>query len=580
VDTSYTNRSEVTSSGKYVLATDWSVGSLRTGTARDYHYDPIGNRTSTEAGAYTANSLNQYSAAPGLGAFSYDANGNLTSDGIRSYTYDAENRLVTVTQGSSSWSYVYDYLGRRIQKSGTGITTIRSIYDGWNLIAESDLSGSQVRRFVWGLDVSGSLQGAGGVGGLLEIDADLTSANTYFPLYDASHNVIGLYSSSGSLAAAYEYDPFGNLQTIAGSYGASNPFRSATKYTDTETGFVYYGKRYYMPALGRFINRDPIEEAGGVNLYGFCGNDGVNGWDLLGMDSDPFHPRGPFDSTVWVNPDSDDGLLVYNGSSLQKGDALYGAGTSTENGDPVLVVRGSDGKFHVRPGEWDFFKFYSPASPEDFQNRPAAIYGSSATTTTGNAPYYLARSAPNSLARDSDYKGGGSVLPTPTQDQINATLAKYGTYFGFKGTPDEIRKLQTLLTQADLFRRPNGKPALAMRTVDQALADYGDPSWKGNFVFAFGPGSELMPDGRTLSIERFNSVGVPISDAQMMVSVMHEMIHAVDKMREWSVFEWADRHAEIYRIQNQTLYDLGLPLDAGPNGSKIPDNDKYNALRW
>jgi len=50
-----------------------------------------------------------------------------------------------------------------------------------------------------------------------------------------------------------------------------------------ETGLVYYGKRFYSPSLGRFINRDPIEESGGLNLYGFCGNNSVNRWDVLGM---------------------------------------------------------------------------------------------------------------------------------------------------------------------------------------------------------------------------------------------------------------------------------------------------------
>ncbi|MBK9990674.1 MAG: RHS repeat-associated core domain-containing protein [Verrucomicrobia bacterium] len=69
--------------------------------------------------------------------------------------------------------------------------------------------------------------------------------------------------------------------------GTANPFRSATKYTDNETGLVYYGMRYYSPTLGRFINRDPIEEAGGINLYAFCGNNGVNSYDYLGMEDGP-----------------------------------------------------------------------------------------------------------------------------------------------------------------------------------------------------------------------------------------------------------------------------------------------------
>jgi len=66
---------------------------------------------------------------------------------------------------------------------------------------------------------------------------------------------------------AYEYDAFGKTLRESGPYSASNPFRYSTKYTDTETGLVYYGARYYSPSLGRFINRDPIEEEGGVNLY-------------------------------------------------------------------------------------------------------------------------------------------------------------------------------------------------------------------------------------------------------------------------------------------------------------------------
>jgi RHS repeat-associated protein len=289
VDFSYTDpvpenhvdRSELRSSGKYVMDSTWSVGGLRLDTARDFNYDPIGNRTADQNGLYSPNGLNQYAAAPGIAALGYDLNGNLTSDGTRTYTYDAENRLKGVTQGASSWAYVYDYLGRRIQKSGTGIATLKFLYDGWNMIAELDGSGTIVRRFVWGLDVSLSLQGAGGVGGLLQIDDG--SGTQRYPIYDASHNVIGLYDGAGATVAAYEYDPFGNLQTIAGSYGSANPFRSATKYTDSETGFVYYGLRYYVPQLGRFINRDPVEEQGGVNLYAFCSNDAVNGYDLLGM---------------------------------------------------------------------------------------------------------------------------------------------------------------------------------------------------------------------------------------------------------------------------------------------------------
>lgn len=285
IDYTYTDRMELDDSGKYAVGTGDSLGGLRSGTVRGYEYDQIGNRTADHIGSYTPNALNQYTSIPGVGTLPqdpYDANGNLVKDGVRTYDYDAENRLIKVTEGTSISNYKYDYLGRRIEKSGTGLTTTRFLYDGWNLIAELNSSGTIVRRFAWGLDISGSLQGAGGVGGLLVIDDGVARR---YPIYDATHNVIALYTSTGTLAAAYEYDPFGKTSAKLGTYATQNPFRFSTKYTDEETEFVYYGHRYYVPALGRFLNRDPIEEAGGLNLYGFCGNDGVNRWDYLGMNA-------------------------------------------------------------------------------------------------------------------------------------------------------------------------------------------------------------------------------------------------------------------------------------------------------
>eukprot|EP01041_Mallomonas_annulata_P031641 gene31641-53977_t len=93
-------------------------------------------------------------------------------------------------------------------------------------------------------------------------------------------------SASGATAATYEYSPFGEslTATVNDTTVSDQPFRFSTKFTDSETGLVYYGRRYYDPKQGRFLGRDPIEEEGGLNLYGFCGNDSINGWDILGMD--------------------------------------------------------------------------------------------------------------------------------------------------------------------------------------------------------------------------------------------------------------------------------------------------------
>jgi RHS repeat-associated protein len=240
-----------------------------------------------------------YFIPPATQTFSYDADGNLTDDGVWTYAYDAENRLTGMTtqlpaaSGFTRWNlaFTYDYLGRRVQKAATNLDdgsksyTRRYVYNGWNLVAELDSTGTNLlRSYTWGLDLAGSFSATGGVGALLEI-TDHTASKNYFAAYDHNGNVAALVRDDGTLAAAYEYSPFGEplRAEVLDSDIADNPFRFSTKYTDVESGLVYYGFRYYSPSLGRFINRDPIEEAGGINLYGFVGNDPVNRLDRLGL---------------------------------------------------------------------------------------------------------------------------------------------------------------------------------------------------------------------------------------------------------------------------------------------------------
>ncbi|MCP4398420.1 MAG: RHS repeat-associated core domain-containing protein, partial [bacterium] len=177
---------------------------------------------------------------------------------------------------------------------------------------------------VWGLDLSGSLQGAGGIGGLLLRNTD---SGSFLYLYDANGNVDQLVNAAdGSLAAHYEYDPFGKLLAASGPEADNNPFRFSTKYFDAETGLYYYGYRYYSPELGRWIHRDPIEESGGQNLYGFAGNDPIGGIDVVGL----FCPGGTpytesrfgkgnstFDKAVW---------LAGKSGALTTGAATFGRG--------------------------------------------------------------------------------------------------------------------------------------------------------------------------------------------------------------------------------------------------------------
>lgn len=151
------------------------------------------------------------------------------------------------------------------------------------LLTTTDKTNAPVRSYTWGLDASGSMQGAGGVGGLLMVNAG--SGGVHFPAYDLNGNVMGLVNATnGNISAKYEYGPFGEVFCSVGDMAKVNPFGFSTKYTDNETDLLYYGYRYYSPALGRWLSRDPIEERGGLNLYAFVNNDPVNKWDKLGLD--------------------------------------------------------------------------------------------------------------------------------------------------------------------------------------------------------------------------------------------------------------------------------------------------------
>ncbi len=111
-----------------------------------------------------------------------------------------------------------------------------------------------------------------------------TESGSFLYIYDANGNIGQLVDAAdGEIAAHYEYDPFGNLLTASGPEADNNPFRFSTKYLDTETGLYYYGYRYYLPELGRWINRDPIGEKGGLNLYGFVQNNPLYTIDILGL---------------------------------------------------------------------------------------------------------------------------------------------------------------------------------------------------------------------------------------------------------------------------------------------------------
>ena len=162
---------------------------------------------------------------------------------------------------------------------------VRCTYDDWNLIHEAvaTFSGATTNtaeiQYFWGADISETLQGAGGIGGLLAVSCN---NNFYFPAYDNNGNVTKYIDESGNIVAAYEYDDFGRLLSSLGSMADVFRHRFSTKYYDVETGLYYYGYRFYSPSLMRWLNRDPIEENGGKNLYLFCGGNPISNYDKDG----------------------------------------------------------------------------------------------------------------------------------------------------------------------------------------------------------------------------------------------------------------------------------------------------------
>ena len=241
------------------------------GLSYAYGYDEIGNSTN-----WTANNLNEYAE------FGYDADGNMLSDGVRTYTYDAANRLKTVSiDGVVIQTNFYDAKSRRVKKV-TPEATHTYFYDGWNLIEErvAYTSGTtSTISYYWGKDLSGTLQDAGGVGGLLYLKRNDT---IYVPFYDAYGNVMGYWDAQGNVVATYTYDAFGQLVASSGPMADVFAICYSTKYFDFETGLYYYGYRFYSPELLRWITRDPIGEEGGGNLYVFCINSSCCIVDFLG----------------------------------------------------------------------------------------------------------------------------------------------------------------------------------------------------------------------------------------------------------------------------------------------------------
>ena len=225
---------------------------------------------------YTANDLNQYtditSQMSQTFQTSYDADGNQTlvktTTGTWQVAYNGENRPILWTQGTNTISMSFDRMGRRVTKNDQ-----RFVYDGYLQIANfhSPTQTQNSNYYIWDPTEPVATRPLVWKRG--------TSVAYY--THDGNKNVSEVIAVDGSVAAHYEYAPFGALTVSRGTFAAANPFLFSSEYAEDDTATVYYNYRHYEPVIGRWLGRDPIGESSVPLLYGFSNKMNL---DFLGME--------------------------------------------------------------------------------------------------------------------------------------------------------------------------------------------------------------------------------------------------------------------------------------------------------
>jgi RHS repeat-associated protein len=258
--------------------------------AESYSYDAVGNRlTSAGPTSYSYNVSNELTSTSSA-TYTYDNNGNTTSKttsaGTTSYTWDFENRLSSVTLPGTGGTvnFQYDPFGRRIYKSAPSGTSIY-VYDGNNIIQELGAAGNLLASYTQGL----------GVDEPLAMYQGLTT--DYFQA-DGLGSITSLTDPTGTVAASYVYDSFGNLTASTGS--VINPLQYTGREFDSETGLYYYRARYYDPLTGRFLSEDPLRLGPGSSWYPYVSNNPASAVDPLGLSGPDVHLLSTFSAANMV----------------------------------------------------------------------------------------------------------------------------------------------------------------------------------------------------------------------------------------------------------------------------------------
>ena len=297
----YNKHSEVIGTQRFYGSDITDVSRPIPGWAFFYGYDPIGNRTNSMENinnvqvtkTYEANAVNQYETIQALSGYAqntkivnleYDDDGNMTFDGRFRLFWNAENRIIRAEEVDVMddilpivISYAYDHAQRMVFKAiiGTNIHARTQLWDDYNIIRETDNGVSTLN--IWGYDLTGTLHEGGGVGGLLAV---MKANGLQVSLFDANGNVSAYIDGDGEISASYEYSPFGEVSS-SGKEKFSHQY-STKPYCNTMLAYEY-PFRLFSPSLGRWFSRDPLGEAGGMNLSCLTSNNPFKFFDALGF---------------------------------------------------------------------------------------------------------------------------------------------------------------------------------------------------------------------------------------------------------------------------------------------------------
>lgn len=246
--------------------------------AHQYWHDSIHNRLQKDDEIYEVNALNEVTSY-----FVYDLDGNPIRHNDTFYTYDALDRLIRIETPSFVQQFTYDSLHRCLSKTiiQEGIQhVLYFLYEGQNEIGAVDdrLHPAQLR--ILGCASHAEI----GAAIALELDGVI-----YAPVHDLQGNIAVLSPLEGQESTFYRYSAFGE-EWIHGS--APNPWKFSSKRTDSVTSLINFGRRYYLPSLGRWLTPDPAGFSDGMNLYAFVRNSPLIHLDDYGLAMDLATEKG------------------------------------------------------------------------------------------------------------------------------------------------------------------------------------------------------------------------------------------------------------------------------------------------